>query len=54
MIFELNPDFFTKGILITAQLNTTKTNKKTKYCNGNFLCGKLVKIISLINIDPER
>jgi hypothetical protein len=53
MIFELNPDFFTKGILITAQLNTTKTIIKTKYCNGIFLCGKLVKIISLIKIEAE-
>jgi len=53
MIFEHNPDFFTKGILITAQLNTTKTIKKTNCCNGNFLCGKLVKIISLIKIEAQ-
>jgi hypothetical protein len=53
MISELKAEFLTKGILIIAQLNKTKTIKKTKYCNGYFLCGKLVKIFSIINIEAE-
>ena len=53
MISELNAEFLTNGILIIALLNKTKTIKKTKYCNGYFLCGKLVKIISIINIEAE-